>query len=82
MGESFLTTLASNRSILEWPQEVDFFGNDQVTGFHTYHQYPTNFFVGVEGDDPYQTFGEGDSGGTELYENTDYGNFPGPMDNW
>ena len=62
--------------------EVDYFNNDNVTGYSAIHRYPNSFFVGIGGESPNLTFGEDGVGLTQLWTNTDYGDFPGPMDNW
>ena len=86
-GESYLSTLTSNKSIFDFPQEVDFFksygpdGTEQGLGFSAFSEYPLSNYTHIQGnyDAPNDLTFNG-AGGTHKYINTDYGNFPGPVD--
>jgi len=75
-----LTTMTSQYSIQTEPHTVDYMDNEKAPGFSANQnsQSPNTLFTGVSGESPNMTF----SGNTNFYSNTDYGNWPGPMDNW
>ena len=70
-------TLGYTNKDVEWPGPVNFIIDDKATGFtlNQEHMFPS-LFTGINARE--LTF----SGNTNLYTNSDYGDFPGPMDNF
>ena len=83
-NRSDLTEIHSQKSVQIGTQEVDTMINKDASGYtaNQINQSPTTLYRGIEGESPNLVFFGDRFDGTIYYQNSDYGPFPGPMDNW
>ncbi len=83
-NRSDLTEIHSQKSVQIGSQEVDTMINKDASGYtaNQINQSPTTLYRGIEGESSNLVFFGDRFDGTIYYQNSDYGPFPGPMDNW